>query len=130
MRLPHLLLAALTTTTAAADDEARTNYLLHCRGCHMPNGTGVPPYVPTLINELGRIVATPKGREYVVRVPGVSQANLSDADLAVVLNWVLTEFNAETLPRDFTPYSASEVAAARAKVLPDPLGYRQALVRD
>ena len=129
MRLPHLLLAALTTT-AAADDEARTNYLLHCRGCHMPNGAGVPPYVPTLIDELGRIVATPKGREYVVRVPGVSQANLSDADLAVVLNWVLTEFNAETLPRDFTPYSASEVAAARAKVLPDPLGYRQALVRD
>jgi hypothetical protein len=59
-------------------------------------------------------------------VPAVLQSRLSDEKLAEVLNWVLTEFNAETLPRDFTPLSAAEVTAARQQILADPIGYRRA----
>ena len=121
--LSVLLLAGV----AEASDDAQARYLLHCRGCHLADGTGVAPDVPTLVDEIGRLVATPAGREYVVRVPGVSQSALNDAELAVVLNWILETFNADTLPADFRSYSADEIADARKKVLADPLTYRRSL---
>ena len=55
--------------------KAKFNYLLHCRGCHLPDGRGTPPEVPTLISELGKIVQVPGGRDYLVRVPGSAQAH-------------------------------------------------------
>ena len=113
-----------------AADDAQARYLLHCRGCHLANGTGVPPDVPTLVDEIGRLVATPVGREYVVRVPGVSQSALDDEGLASVLNWILETFNADTLPADFRPYSTGEIAEARKKILADPLTYRRTLRLD
>ena len=113
-----------------AADDAQARYLLHCRGCHLANGMGVPPDVPTLVGEIGRLVATPVGREYVVRVPGVSQSGLDDEGLAVVLNWILETFNADTLPAEYRPYSAGEIAEARRKVLADPLRYRRTLRLD
>jgi len=116
----------LSAVVDAADD-AQAKYLLHCRGCHLANGTGVPPDVPTLIDEIGRLVATPVGREYVVRVPGVSQSALDDAGLAVVLNWILETFNTDTLPPDFRRYSVVEITEARKKILADPLKYRRTL---
>ncbi len=121
--LSVLLLAGV----AEASDDAQARYLLHCRGCHLADGTGVAPDVPTLVDEIGRLVAPPAGREYVVRVPGVSQSALNDAELAVVLNWILETFNADTLPADFRSYSADEIADARKKVLADPLTYRRSL---
>ena len=39
----------------------------------------------------------PAGREYVMRVPGASNSALSDADLADVLNWLLTKDVQESL---------------------------------
>ena len=59
---------------------------------------------------------------------GCLSPSLDDAKLAVVLNLVLERFNADTLPDDFRPYSAVEVAAARKKVLADPLKYRRTLL--
>jgi len=127
MLLVITLAVLLLPGVADAVDDAQARYLLHCRGCHLADGTSVPPDVPTLIDEIGRLVATPAGREYVVRVPGVSQSALDDAGLAVVLNWILETFNADTLPADFRPYSIGEIAEARKKVLADPLTYRRTL---
>ena len=124
--LTTLALLLLSSVVDAADD-AQARYLLHCRGCHLANGMGVPPDVPTLVGEIGRRVATPVGREYVVREPGVSQSGLDDEGLAVVLNWILETFNADTLPAEYWPYSAGEIAEARRKVLADPLRYRRTL---
>lgn len=76
-------------------------------------------------DEIGKLVATPEGRDYIVRVPGVSQSALSDARLASVLNWILLEFNAATVPESFEPYSAQEVAASRKRLLADPVRYRE-----
>ena len=127
--LTTLALLLLSGVDDAADD-AQGRYLLHCRGCHLANGMGLPPEVPTLVGEIGRLVATPVGREYVVRVPGVSQSGLDDEGLAVVLNWILETFNADTLPAENRPYSAGEIAEARRKVLADPLRYRRTLRLD
>ena len=130
MVLAITLAVLLLSGVVDAAGDAQARYLLHCRGCHLANGTGVPPDVPTLVDEIGRLVATPVGREYVVRVPGVSQSALDDEDLAVVLNWILETFNADTLPADFRSYSAGEITEAREKVLADPLKYRRSLRLD
>lgn len=110
--------------------DTRADYLLHCSGCHLPDGRSVPPDVPTLQDEIGRIVSLPEGRNYIVRVPGAAQTPLNDKELAAVLNWVLAEFNAKTLPADFTPLTENEVREARKYVLADPLRMRAALWRN
>ena len=121
-----LMLSLAACATSAADPQ--TDYLLYCRGCHLANGESVPPDVPTLVDEIGRIVSVPGGREYVIRVPGVSQTAMNDEQLADVLNWVLAEFNADTTPTNFKPYDAEEVGEARVKLLIDPLKYRVTLL--
>lgn len=112
---------------ADADRAARYDYLLHCSGCHRVDGAGAPPEVPTLRGPVGRLLATAEGRAYVVRVPEVAQSPLGDAALARLLNWMLREFNADTLPKGFRPMQADEVAAARRRVLADPLRARAAI---
>lgn len=107
---------------------ARFDYLLHCSGCHLPDGGGAPPEVPSLRGPMGTLVATPEGRDYIARVPEVAQAPLADDALARVLNWVLLEFNGETLPSGFRLMEAAEVGVAREKVLADPLRARAAIV--
>ena len=117
-------LLALLASQSAFAASPRTNYLLHCSGCHLPSGVGNPPNVPTLHDELGHMMAVEAMRAYLVQVPGSSQTALSDRDLADVVNWVLTEFNAGTLPGGFRPLTAGEVARARQTILADPLKYR------
>jgi hypothetical protein len=120
------LVAALLGTGGfcAADEMARINYLLHCGGCHRPDGRGMPPEVPSLHGELGQLAGIPDGRRYLARVPGASQTPLSDSELASVLNWVLMAFNEDTLPDAFAPLSPDEVGQARADVLADPVRER------
>lgn len=125
---PLLLAALLLWVADAAVADPKTDYLLYCRGCHLANGQGVPPVVPTLVDQLGRLLTVPGGREYLIRVPGVSQTPMDNQRLASVLNWVMTEFNADTLPEEFKPYSDKEIGEARVKVLEDPLRYRAALL--
>jgi hypothetical protein len=118
------LLLVLTGPAAAGP---HSDYLLHCAGCHRPDGTGLPPEVPSLAGPLGPVAASPEGRDYLARVPGAAQAPLTDAELAAVLNWVLEEFNADTLPASFTPLEAGEVGKSRTRVLADPLKARNQL---
>ena len=113
--------------TPAERAAARFDYLLHCSGCHRPDGAGAPPDVPSLLGPIGAIVATPAGREYVARVPEVAQSPLDDNALARLLNWMLQEFSADTLPAGFRPLEAEEVGEARARVLTDPLRTRAAI---
>ena len=103
---------------------------MHCAGCHLADAAGVPPYVPSLAGPLGPIVASAEGRDYVARVPGAAQTPLSDDELAAVLNWVLLEFNRDTLPAGFRPLRGPEVAKSRARVLADPLKLRAELWPD
>lgn len=111
----------------ANDAAARFDYLLHCSGCHRPDGAGLSPDVPSLRGPVGRLVGTSEGREYIARVPEVAQSPLDDDDLARLLNWVLQEFNADTLPEGFRPMEGAEVGAARARILTDPIRARAAI---
>jgi hypothetical protein len=115
-------LVLLPVLTQAATP--RINYLLYCTGCHGTTGEGSHPNVPTLVNELGRMMQVPEMRDYLVQIPGASSAPIDDSQLTAVINWILREFNAETLPTNFKPLSEAEVSAARKNVLADPLKYR------
>jgi len=124
-RLGLVLSVAAIACNSAFAASPRTNYLLYCSGCHLVDGAGNPPNVPTLHHELGRMMSVPQMRSYLVRVPGASHTPLSDDELAAVVNWVLKEFNSETLPADFQPLSGAEVSQARRNILADPLKYRK-----
>lgn len=125
-----LLALVLFVVIPGANADPKVDYLLHCSGCHMPDGTGLASVVPTLHGVVGRMVAQPEGRAYIVRVPGVSQAPISDEKLTEVLNWMLTEFSSDTLPENFKPLTVKEVKRARSRLLADPLKYRATLFPD
>jgi mono/diheme cytochrome c family protein len=110
--------------SAAHAETPRVNYMLQCQGCHGAEGRGAPGTVPTLAG-VGRFLAVPGGREYLVRVPGSSQSALADAELAEVLNWMIREFD----PRDFAPYTAEEVARVRRPPLDDVTAARRELLQ-
>jgi len=121
--------ALIGVMPVAAEEQPRIAYWLHCAGCHGLEGRGAPPDVPTLVDVPGRIAALPGGREYLVRVPGVSQAALSDERLAAVVNYMLTEFSADSLQAGFIPYTAAEIGRNRANSLTDPLKTRHELLQ-
>jgi hypothetical protein len=120
--------ALLCAFALVARADPATDYALHCRGCHLADGAGVPGRVPAL-DGLGALLRAPGGREYLVRVPGVAQASLSDAALADLLGWTLRRFDPTGVPPDFAPYTADEVARLRARPLTDVAGARKALTQ-
>ena len=98
-----------------------------CLGCHRLDGAGVPPEVPSLLGLIGAILATAAGRDYIARVPEVAQSPRDDAALTRLLDRVLQESSAETLPVGSRAPGPAEVGAARTGVLADPLRTRAAI---
>jgi len=95
------------------------NYALHCQGCHLADGRATPDLVPPLDATLGRLAATRDGRAYLVRLPNVVSAQIDDAATAALMTWVVQRFGGASLPQDFAPYTADEIAAARRAPLVD-----------
>ena len=115
-------LAASAAPLSAADaDGPAHDYLLSCGGCHGLDGDG-SARVPSL-RGVDRLLARPAGRDYVLRVPGVASAPLSDARLAALLDWVFVHFDNRTP----THFNAAEVGAARTAPWIDPKAARAAL---
>ncbi len=69
---------------AASAYQPLVNYQLRCMGCHLADGSGQPGRVPSMRRSLVLFSASPEGRDYVIRVPGVAQLarNLSDLKVA------------------------------------------------
>ncbi len=108
---------------------AHVNYMLHCQGCHGPDGAGTADgVVPTMKNFVGNFLRVPGGREFLVRVPGSANAALTDAALAEVLNWMLWRISPDALPDDFKPYTEAEVAPLRRNPLENVIETRKVLI--
>jgi len=123
-----ILLAALGGVARA---DGADIYDTNCLICHQIDGTGLAGMYPPLADSIGSYVAIPAGRAYLVHVvssgmtgaisahgqvyDGVMQSwpHFKDQDLAQVLNYVLTTFNATRLPKTFTPLTADEVKKDR-----------------
>ena len=122
------LLLSSASSGARAEQPPPVNYMLHCMGCHLADGSGGPPEVPDVRGEMGRLLSIEGGRAYLVQVPGAAQAPISDAELAGVVNYMLETFNAGTLPRDYAPLTEDEVALWREDWLPDVAAVREKLM--
>jgi len=107
----------------------RRQYVLHCSGCHGPNGEGLPEKGIPNFKETGLLVSDPKGRAYLVRVPGVAQSPIDDAGTADLLNWILREYG-KSSSGNFAPFTPAEVARYRANPENDPRRLRQNLLRN
>jgi mono/diheme cytochrome c family protein len=99
---------AIPKITGAMEDYSR-----HCQGCHREDGMGAAGAVPRLQQFVGYFTRLPGGRDYLMRVPGVTNAHLDDARLAGVLNWMLETFSRDQVAPGFAPFTAAEVGRNR-----------------
>ena len=126
--LAALALALICAQAGADGHRGRINYMLHCQGCHLPDGTGIADRIPQLKNFVGLYLHSDDGRAYVINVSGVATAPLPDDQLSEMINWMLTTFSGRELPRPFRPYTAAEVAELRKQQEPDPLARRKRIL--
>ena len=121
MRLALACVAALVCAAVArAEIPPAEAYQLHCSGCHGPEGRGAEGVVPSF-GALPEILATPAGRTYLVRVPGVAHAPLPSDRLAVLLDWLVARHAPGV---EMPPYEVHEVERLRADPLRDPVAAR------
>lgn len=121
------LLLAVAGPASARDPQI--DYMLECQGCHLADGAGAPGAVPDLRGSVGRFLLVPRGRAYLVRVPGAATSRLSDAELAAVLNWMVRRFGPARVTADFAPFTADEVARERSRPLLEVQALREELLR-
>ena len=128
MRLPRsarlAILAALVASAAGAQQYTpRVNYILHCAGCHGMTGEGSQVGgIPAFPHSVAYIASIDAGRTYMMHVPGVISAGLSDAQIAEVTNYILAEWSDGAA---FTPFDAAEVTRRRAVPVSNVVEYRR-----
>lgn len=97
----------------------QVNWHLECAGCHLPDGRGSRHNdVPRMPGFIGHFLEVDGGREFLVQVPGVSMSSYTDAQVANLLNWILSEGpGATSAPPDFQKFTENEVARYRSEPL-------------
>ena len=128
VRVQMLLIGMVTLCSVATAESPHNNYVIHCQGCHLADGSGHPPDVPSFTGQLGDFLRVEGGRAYLVQVPGTANAPLDDRSVAELLNWMLERFSDRMRPANFAPYSAQEVAGYRREKLADPAARRKSLL--
>jgi hypothetical protein len=100
-------------------------YRLHCSGCHGLDGMGSKigriPRFPGVVDQLPKV---PEGRFYLVLVPGLVNAALSDDDTARVLNYVLRKWGHPDSSDDVKDFTADEVKKIRQTHIDDIIEFR------
>lgn len=124
-----LALALPPALPALADPgtwSAGTNYILRCIGCHGTDGAGSEQAgIPDFRGYVGSFSRSEDGRRYLMHVPGVTNASLTDAQIAEVMNHVMERFGGSSLPADFRPFTAAEVTALRSEPVADVVALRR-----
>ena len=122
-------LTILLVSAAMASERQRISFMLHCSGCHQPDGSGSPDSgIPDMRGSIGHYLRLPEGRAYLVQVPGTSQSSLNDKDTATLLNWMVSTLAGQQVPADFLPYTQDEVSRLRGKPLDDVSAARTQVV--
>lgn len=96
------------------------NYELQCAGCHLSDGSGSRANdTPRMKDFVGNFIKVEGGREFLVRVPGMSQSALNDAQLADLINWIMRRdgMAGKSMPDNYQPYTEAEVAAVRHEAM-------------
>ena len=124
--LAVLALVLLLGSPALAQEAGRTNFILRCAGCHAMDGSGSEPGgIPDFRNYVGAFAQTEDGRRYLMHVPGVVSASLTDQQIADVMNYVMETWGGTSLPADYRAFTGAEVATLRAEPVGDVVAYRR-----
>lgn len=116
----------------AADIDGATAYA-PCSACHQANGMGLPGAFPPLAGHGPELYAADRDFPILVLLYGLmgqirvsdmtynglmpAHSYLGDAEIAAILNYVMTAFGNDALLPDFEPYEAADVAAERDRGL-------------
>jgi hypothetical protein len=122
-----VLMSLVVFCLNASAFEPQVNYMLQCMGCHAPDGRGEPGHVPSVRTSLLPFANLTAGRCFLVRVPGAAQSTLSDAELAQLLNWMISNLSATKSDR-FRRFTEAEVARYRRTPLVQVTAARKALL--
>jgi len=137
-----LLLAATMSMPAKAVDlplsappahmSPRATYLGRCGGCHGVDGHSADGLVPDLKDSAGYFLCDDATRAYAARLPNVAFSQISDADLAAMLNYVMFDLGGKSAPAGAQAYTADEMGRLRRQPLtiPDLKAYRRAVVAE
>jgi cytochrome c551/c552 len=123
-----LLMSLAAFCLNASAFEPQVNYMLQCMGCHAPDGRGEPGHVPSVKASLLPFAKLTAGRSFLVQVPGAAQSTLSDAELAQLLNWMISNLSATKSDR-FSRFTEAEVARYRRTPLVQVTAARKALLK-
>lgn len=133
-RVQTLILLLFTTiyggVGVASEKRAKFNYMIHCQGCHLHDGSGLEGEVPSLQGYVSNFLRVAGGREFLVRVPGSANSPFSDTELAELLNWMVLTFDAKHLPESFKSYSPKEVGILRKDAFLEVATVRRAMVEN
>lgn len=97
--------------------EPEQDYVLHCQGCHGPDGRGSADGAPPFPGNLRALASHPAGREYLLRVPGVTYSELDDERIAAVMNWLIARFDPPGVGEEVRAFTREEVARLRPRPL-------------
>lgn len=129
MRRLMILLVFAASQAATVSAAPNKTYLARCSMCHQASAQGLPGQFPRLAGRSAQIAQTPEGRQYMISVvlrgmygsidvdgqpiAGLmpSMAAMTDADIAEVLNYVLTSGKSA---KAAVPFKAAEIAVVRA----------------
>ncbi len=125
---PWFIAFVFVMAGVAAANPPELDYMLHCQGCHLADGSGTPGSVPALDGFVARFLSVPGGREYLVRVPGSAQSALDDAALAKLLNWIVQRFGPAEIAASSAAYTTAEITRVRRPPLVDVDDLRAELV--
>lgn len=134
MSITAFLLLIFSLSSLAETQLTGERHYKQCSACHLASGAGVPGMFPSLTKRLGPLADSKEGREYLVMViqagltgrlsidgvtyQGIMPAqgsSLGDDGIALVLNYVLQAFNAETLSKTSLPFTEKEVVGIKAR---------------
>ena len=102
---------------------ASVNYQLRCAGCHGQDGMGVPAGgIPPFPKYVDGFFSTENSRLYLMHVPGINGASLTDREIAAVMNYVGERWGE---PGARKPFTAEEVTALRARPVEDVVALRR-----
>jgi len=137
-----LLLAAAVSAPARAVDlplsappahmSPRATYLGRCGGCHGVDGHSADGLVPDLKDSAGYFLCDEETRGYAARLPNVAFSQISDADLAAMLNYVMFDLGGKSAPAGAAAYTAVEMGRLRRQPLTitDLKAYRREVVAE
>jgi cytochrome c553 len=106
-----------TGSPAAQFPQAQRDFILACGGCHGLTGVSNSSLVPSLKGLVGYYLYLPEGRAYLPRLPNVAFSTLNDEQLAAVLNYMVFDLGAGSVPAGTRPYRAVEVGKWRRQPL-------------